>query len=236
MVRRTWKYAPEAGLEPWNVAVTVGAFIIAFSILIFMINWFTSRRRGMESGLDPWDARTIEWMSPNPTPEYNFAVPPLVTSLDHFWHLKYVEDPEGRAMRVDGGDEIVAEIEHQQLNPESPIHLPAPSYFPFFFALGLPVMFYGVIYHEAMWGKAMILVGLVVSLAAIIGWAMEPLEEAVSSPEGGGGPEGRRESQDVEEEALSPPSPPVSSPVGGGGAEGGRGGDSAVLPPSGGET
>ncbi len=211
MVRRTWKYAPETGLEPWNLAVTVGAFIIALSIFIFMINWFTSRRRGRESGLDPWDARTIEWMAPNPTPEYNFAVPPVVTSLDHFWHLKYQEDVEGRAVRVADADEIVANIEHEQLNPSSPIHLPNPSYFPFFFALGLPLMFYGVIYHRTPWGKALILVGLVISLAAIIGWAMEPLEEPhggdgepadhelddrveliASSAEGGGGPEGRR--------------------------------------------
>ena len=74
------------------------------------------------------------------------------------------------------GDEIVATIEHEQLNPESPIHLPNPSYFPFF-ALGLPLMFYGVIYHEAMWGKGLILVGLILSLSAVIGWAIEPLEE-----------------------------------------------------------
>jgi cytochrome c oxidase subunit 1 len=177
MVRRTWKYAPETNLEPWNIAVTIGAFIIAISILIFMINWFTSRRRGQASGLDPWDARTVEWMSPNPSPEYNFAVPPVVTSLDHFWHLKYDEDAEGRAVRKGDGDQIVADIEHEQLNPASPIHLPNPSYFPFFFALGLPLMFYGVIYHRQLWGKGLIGVGLIIALAAVIGWAIEPLEE-----------------------------------------------------------
>jgi cytochrome c oxidase subunit 1 len=73
MVRRTWKYAPEAGLETWNVAVTIGAFIIATSILFFMYNWYHSRRRGEMSGLDPWDARTLEWTIPNPTHEKNFA-------------------------------------------------------------------------------------------------------------------------------------------------------------------
>jgi hypothetical protein len=38
-------------------------------------------------------------------------------------------------------------------------------------------MFYGVIYHETLWGKALIAVGSIISLAAIIGWAIEPLEE-----------------------------------------------------------
>jgi cytochrome c oxidase subunit 1 len=177
MVRRTWKYAPETGLEPWNVAVTVGAFIIALSIVVFMFNWFTSRRRGRESGPDPWDARTIEWMAPNPTPEYNFAVPPVVTGLDHFWHLKYDQDPEGRAVRKADADETVARIEHEQLNPESPIHLPNPSYFPLFVALGLPIMFYGIIYHETLWGKALIGIGAIITLSSLIGWGMEPLEE-----------------------------------------------------------
>ncbi len=177
MVRRTWKYAPETGLEPWNVAVTIGAFIIALSILVFMFNWFTSKRRGAESGLDPWDARTVEWMAPNPTPEYNFAVPPEVHGLDHFWQLKYDQDSEGRAVRKPDADEIVARIEHEQLNPESPVVLPNPSYFPVVAALGLPIMFYGVIYHHALWAKALIVIGAVITLSAFIGWGIEPLEE-----------------------------------------------------------
>ena len=39
MVRRTWRYAPETGLEPWNLAVTIGAFIIALGVAVFIVNW-----------------------------------------------------------------------------------------------------------------------------------------------------------------------------------------------------
>ena len=177
MVRRTWKYAPETGLEPWNIVVTIGAFIIALGVLVFMYNWFTSRRHGEDSGLDPWDARTIEWTIPNPTPEYNYATSPVVSKLDHFWHLKYDEDEEGRAVRRDDADKVIADLEHDGLNPSSPIHLPAPSYFPLIMALGPPLVFYGIIYHTTVWGKALVLVGAVITLAALIGWAIEPLEE-----------------------------------------------------------
>ncbi len=177
MVRRTWKYAPETGLGPWNLAVSIGAFIIAASILIFIFNWYTSKRHGELSGLDPWDARTVEWMVPNPSPEYNFAIPPVVTSLDHFWQLKYDQDSDGRAVRKPDADEIVAKIEHDQRNPVSPIHLPNPSYFPFFMAMAFPTIFYGIIYHTAAWGKAMIFLGVVIALVAVVGWAIEPLEE-----------------------------------------------------------
>jgi cytochrome c oxidase subunit 1 len=182
MVRRTWKYAPETGLEPWNVVVTIGAFIIATGVAVFMYNWYHSRRHGEDSGLDPWDARTIEWTIPNPTPEYNFAVSPVVSKLDHFWHLKYDQDDEGRAVRKEDADQIIAELQHVGLNPPEPIHLPTPSYFPLIMAAGLPLMFYGIIYHTTAWGKALIAIGAVVSLAAVIGWAIEPVEEPHDKP------------------------------------------------------
>jgi len=178
MVRRTWKYAPETGLEPWNVAVTVGAFLIALSLLVFMCNWYASRRRGEISGLDPWDARTLEWTTPNPTPEHNFGVAPSVSSLDDFWRLKYDEDSDGRAVRREGADALIAELERDGLSPPKPIHLPNPSYFPLVMAIGFPLIFYGIIYHTSAVGKALILVGAVISLAAGIGWAVEPSEEA----------------------------------------------------------
>jgi cytochrome c oxidase subunit I len=183
MVRRTWKYAPETGIEPWNFAVTIGAFIIALGVLVFMYNWIVSKRRGEPSGLDPWDARTIEWTIPNPTPEYNFATAPVVSRLDHFWHLKYEEDDEGRAVRKSEADQVVADLEYDGLNPSQPIHLPAPSYFPVLMALGIPIIAYGIIYHEALWGKIAIAVGALISLSALIGWGIEPLEEPVEGQE-----------------------------------------------------
>ena len=182
MVRRTWKYAPETGLEPWNIVVTIGAFIIAAGVAVFMYNWWRSRRHGEDSGLDPWDARTVEWTTPSPTPEYNFAVSPVISKLDHFWHLKYDQDDEGRAVRKEDADQVVAELQHVGLNPPEPIHLPNPSYFPLIMAAGFPLMFYGIIYHTTAWGKALIAIGAVISLAAVIGWAIEPVEEPHDEP------------------------------------------------------
>src|SRR5690606_19889252 len=117
MVRRTWKYAPETGLELWNELATWGAFTIAASILVFMYNWWRSKTNGEPSGLDPWDARTIEWTIPNPTPEYNYAVSPEIRSLDDFWRQKYTEDAEGRAVRRPEADEVIANHEYVGLNP-----------------------------------------------------------------------------------------------------------------------
>jgi cytochrome c oxidase subunit I len=182
MVRRTWKYAPEAGLEPWNLAVTAGAFIIAVSTLVFMYNWWHSKRKGEPSGIDPWDARTIEWTTPNPTPEWNFGVAPVVHSLDDFWHLKYHEDADGRPVRRPEADAYIAHLEETGTNPPQQIHLPSPSYFPIVLAAGLPLMGYGVIFHTSMLGKLLIVVGAIVTAAGAFGWGMEPTEEPHGRP------------------------------------------------------
>jgi cytochrome c oxidase subunit 1 len=177
MVRRTWTYAAETGLGPWNFVVTVGAFIIAFSILIFMYNWWHSKRRGPVASIDPWDGRTLEWSIPSPPPEYNFAVLPEVHSLDDFWHRKYDEDPEGRPVRKPETDDALAQLEDEGRHPPKPIHLPAPSIFPFLTALGIPLIAYGIIYHTSAWGKALLVLGALDVLSALLAWSMEPLEE-----------------------------------------------------------
>jgi len=177
MVRRTWRYAPETNLGPWNLAATVGAFVIALAVLVFMVNWTVSRRRGAVSGLDPWDARTIEWTIPNPTPEYNYATTPVIHTLDEFWHMKYTEDADGRPVRRPEADALVARLDEEGRNPAEPLHLPNPSYFPIIVAVGLPLIGYGVIFHTGIVGKALIAVGALVTLGGLIGWGMEPLED-----------------------------------------------------------
>ncbi len=177
MVRRTWKYPEEYNFGTWNMVVTVGSFVIALSILVFMWNWITSKRRGRESGMDPWDARTIEWSIPNPTPEWNFGVSPQVQSLDDWWHRKYDEDDEGRPVRREDADATIALFEEQGVNPPAPIHLPSPTYFPFFAGAAFMLIGYGVIYHTRGWGLPLLVFGVLVLLSSMIGWALEPVEE-----------------------------------------------------------
>ena len=52
---------------------TVGAFVIALSVLVFLVNVIYTGRRGTIAGADPWDGRSLEWSIPSPPPEYNFA-------------------------------------------------------------------------------------------------------------------------------------------------------------------
>ena len=172
-VRRTWVYAEETNLGFWNLIVSIGAFIIALSILVFMANWIYSRRKGPVAGFDPWDARTIEWSIPSPTPVWNFSKAPEVKSLDDFWHMKYDEDEDGRPVRKDSADALMLELEEEGLNPKEDIVLPNPSYFPIILASGLPFLGYAVIYKML----PLAIVGTLLILIGSFGWGTEPLEE-----------------------------------------------------------
>jgi cytochrome c oxidase subunit 1 len=174
-VRRTWVYAEETNLQFWNIVVTVGAFIIALSIIVFMINWIFSKRNGEKAPFDPWDARTIEWTIPSPTPVWNFSKAPEVRALDDFWHTKYTEDEEGRAVRREETDQILLDLEEEGLNPSEHIALPNPSYFPIVLASGLPLLGYAVIYKSI----PLAFIGAVLLLIGGFGWGTEPLEEEI---------------------------------------------------------
>ncbi len=171
MPRRIQTYPSGLGWGAWNMLATVGAFIVALSVLVFMINFVLSLMHGEEAGNDPWDGRTLEWSIPSPPPAYNFAVVPTVHSLDDFWHRKYAEDTQGRPVPVPAGAGEAAHGEPGDAEHLG-IHMPSPSYFPLIAALGLPLIALGLIYDYAT-----VAVGVVVLTTGVVGWALEPVSE-----------------------------------------------------------
>jgi cytochrome c oxidase subunit 1 len=96
MPRRIYTYEPRPGWETLNLIVTIGAFIQAVAILVFVYNLVVSYWKGAKAGNDPWDAWTLEWSASSPPPAYNFATIPVVASRRPLWDLKHPEDPDSR--------------------------------------------------------------------------------------------------------------------------------------------
>jgi cytochrome c oxidase subunit I len=65
---------------PWNLMATIGAFVIATAILIFIINVVITFRSGRRASADPWEGNTLEWATSSPPPDYNFETIPPVRS------------------------------------------------------------------------------------------------------------------------------------------------------------
>ncbi|HLI08915.1 MAG TPA: cytochrome c oxidase subunit I [Ktedonobacteraceae bacterium] len=91
MRRRIYTYPANLGWNDLNLLETVGAFIIATGVLIFIWNVIRSLRSGEAAGSDPWDAFTLEWDTSSPPPPYNFETIPVVRSRRPFYDKKNPE-------------------------------------------------------------------------------------------------------------------------------------------------
>jgi heme/copper-type cytochrome/quinol oxidase subunit 1 len=78
MQRRIADYAPNLGWTHLNELSTLGAYVMAVGVLLFLWSVFQSFRRREPSGDDPWGAYTLEWLTSSPPPEHNFTwLPPI---------------------------------------------------------------------------------------------------------------------------------------------------------------
>ncbi|MCP4221961.1 MAG: cytochrome ubiquinol oxidase subunit I, partial [Actinomycetia bacterium] len=179
MERGIQTYDTAEGFNLWNMAATIGAFILAPATLMILVNALYSYAKWNEAGRpdpgpDPWDGRTLEWSIQSPAPCHNFDASPIVSSVDDFWHRKYAEDETGEIRRIATGEELA-----QPGNPEG-VHVPAPSYWPIVGALGLPLVGYGIIF--SMW---LVIPGVILVLAGAFGWAFEPTDDLDLGTSGG---------------------------------------------------
>jgi cytochrome c oxidase subunit I len=170
----------------WNMVSTVGSFILGVGAVLFLVNIWVSRKNP-PAPADPWDARSLEWITTSPPKEHNFDRIPTVHALDEFFHRKYEdvgEDGLHDYKQVQTGEQVIAE---EEAHAEAHIHLPSPSYWPIILAFGMMVIAYGVIYSTLL-----LAAGAAIAVLALFGWALEPPTAADSEfdppPPGGGQP------------------------------------------------
>jgi cytochrome c oxidase subunit 1 len=152
MPRRIYTYAANTSWGDLNFLETIGSFIIAIAVGIFLWNVAVSMRRGRPADGDPWHGHTLEWAVSSPPPGYNFAVAPIVHSR---WPL--LEENPGS----------VAEAHFATGVTDIPEET---SVFPLVVAFGLGVAVYGLVYLYPV----LILLGVAILFAGIVGLVYEP--------------------------------------------------------------
>ena len=64
--------------QPWNIFITVSAFLLVVGQIPFVVNFFWSLFAGKQVDENPWQANTLEWSAPSPPPHGNFGAIPEV--------------------------------------------------------------------------------------------------------------------------------------------------------------
>ena len=165
--RRTYTYAAGLGWDVWNLLATIGAFMLAAGILVTLINWLQSARRGALAGNDPWRGETLEWATTSPPPDYNFETVPTVRSLHPMWDQPELsvgpQRPEDGGHPLSGGH-LTMSTSMLDGTPQALVHMPHESPWPLLLTVAMLTFFYGVLidaYIVAALGAACSVVGLI---------------------------------------------------------------------------
>ena len=91
MPRRINDYVDNPGWELMNMLTTIGAFVSAAGMMVFLYNVFYSLKWGERAGSDPWEGTTLEWATTSPPPAHNFDSLPEIRSERPLFDLRFGE-------------------------------------------------------------------------------------------------------------------------------------------------
>ncbi|HWU48582.1 MAG TPA: cytochrome c oxidase subunit I [Asticcacaulis sp.] len=180
MPRRIYTYAPGMGWSLLNLLVTLGAFLFALGVLIFLIDLLISARRGEPAGDNPWDAASLEWSMSSPPPAYNFRVIPIIASGHPLWEDR-LNQSEQRSKLHEGftlleGRETLG-TSPLDSEPNAILRMPGDHLAPFALGLAATVFFAALALHGWLWAG----LALAACAATLIWWFWPPKAEKAPS-------------------------------------------------------
>ncbi len=168
MPRRVYTYQPNLGWDVPNLISSIGAYILAAGVIVFIVDLYLSVRRGEPAGNDPWGSESLEWAIESPPPAYNFASIPVVSSRHPLWDNPRLpeEIAAGRAgpLMADGHQTIGTSM--LDAEEEEVLHMPGESPWPLVTAFGMLILFFGMLVAH----YSIAIVGGVVTAAGIAAW------------------------------------------------------------------
>jgi cytochrome c oxidase subunit 1 len=162
MPRRVYTYPAGLGLELPNLLSSIGAFVVAAAVLLFVINGVVSLYRGVIAPPNPWGAASLEWATNSPPPPYNFAHIPVVESRTPLWDYG-AEIPVVTGLRVDDKEILLTTVVAAAPDLREPV--PEPSVWPLIAAIAVGVLFVSSIFSP--WA---VVFGAIPSAIAIAAW------------------------------------------------------------------
>jgi len=173
MPRRVWTYPEDIGWNMLNAISTVGTYVLAAGILIFLIDLIAKFRFGNAEIENPWGAGTLEWL---PNDVYCTRSIPHITGREPLWdrpslpqevrdgHHYLPNAPTG------GRETIVTSPIHAR--PQYVIQMPGPGWPPFLAAVFTAACF--LLLTVKMVTIAIICGALAIAFVLVWAWGLDP--------------------------------------------------------------
>lgn len=173
MPRRVYTYQAGLGWDIYNQISTIGSFILAAGVLLFVVNLFYSLRYGEAAKPNPWGADSLEWATTLPPPNYGFAELPMVRSRHPLWEQASIHTGDERVQALLRGlagwpltwrAALTSSV--LEAKPTEVFRVAGPSIFPVVTAVGVIIMFAAEIFTL----RILVVGGLVTAIVGLIGW------------------------------------------------------------------
>jgi cytochrome o ubiquinol oxidase subunit 1 len=149
--------------QPYFIAAAIGAALIFVGVILTLVQlWYSIKTRDQRRDVtgDPWDGRTLEWLTLSPPPHYNFAVLPDVHGEEAYWTRKQTAIKR---------DQLIDEPDYKPI--EMPLNTPVGVICAFFAS----ICGFAIIWH--IWWLAIL--GLIGATAAFVWYSWQDEHEHI---------------------------------------------------------
>jgi len=164
MPRRVYTYPRGLGWDAYNLMSSIGAYVIALSFVLMLVNIARALRRGETAPDDPWQAPDLSWATASPPPAYNFTAVPTVSSRHPLWAdaagTPSADLPVLGGVRSDRREVLLTTP--VDAAPANRWAMPDPSPWPLWSALALTLVFVWSIFDQwgVVWGAIPVAVAM----------------------------------------------------------------------------
>lgn len=170
MPRRVFTYPEGIGLDGLNLVSSIGAFIFAAGVLVFVWDLVRPKKKQGYSQRNPWNAGTLEWMTEMPGKPWGARSIPVVTGRYPLWDDKDMID------KIDAGTFYLPDAEEGKrealitsvldAKPMQVLRVPGPTFLTMGAAFVTGAAFISATFH--WWTATLVFSAL--ALTGILAW------------------------------------------------------------------
>ena len=152
MPRRVFTYPAGMGFEWLNLVSTIGAFVLAAGLFVFLFDFLRSWRTQPVSARNPWNAGTLEWLTEMPGRSWGIRSIPEIDSRYPLWDqpdfVRHVDEGRFYLPDAEEGKRETLVTSTVDANIVYCLRVPGPTWLTLWAAIFTAGVFIAATYHD----------------------------------------------------------------------------------------